>query len=623
MAKVQGIFQSCVDPGLFSMTYICDGTVVDCSLITTLPGLICTVDNRSTTCSDGFTCPSSGVQFTTKTQFDLAGSDFSFSKTVQSETCEWALSQDEGSTDVSASSTGSSCGTDNGAASAASRRIYSPSWRSLVAFLAMLLLVLPASATPTPSVSGTEVIIRSDQQLDGIFEPRTADNNGDLASRALPEEIAVWRRYWKSFTEPTKPQPFDPEKFYKIFRSMTVRETVRAGLSTADWSMIAEDAWGHLSAAIQNAACRQMLSEGDSRTWKNRVVGPVTKDATEVCVKSVKLRAMAIVKDPKKYFTKFKPTRGMAALMIGAFVACDTMVNLAAEALFSTMAPQLKLLPSSMCNGACFDDSYKRLTDAENCGKCGIKGPGACVISECNSAATSDTLSKCGQAPNRDSCACVAADLDNAHCVLYSSSVFNQLTDSCLTTADCDPSQVCAAFPGGSGGKACLDATSCQQSETPSGPTETLPENRVWQLRYEDEDGRPIWSENPVHLATVSRGSYLITASESTKPTVNTKCVPIGASGTSTVGGGGIVGGVPGKTYLPKNGDFYFGYDDETLLSAVDYDTCCLYLYASADCSGPEAAEYSGGCQVMFGPLPVDIWSYQVKNCRMMLPSST
>ena len=233
-----------------------------------------------------------------------------------------------------------------------------------------------------------------------------------------------------------------------------------------------------------------------------------------------------------------------------------------------------------------------------------------------------DTLSKCGQGANRDSCACVATDPDNANCVLYSSSVFNQLTSSCLTTADCNVGQVCAAFPGGRGGKACLDATSCQQFKTPNGPTETLPESRVWRRRYEDEYGRSIWSENPVHLATVAKGSYLVTASGSTKATVNTKCVPIGSSEMSTFGGGGSVGGIPGKTYLPKNGDFYFGYDSETLLSAVDYDTCCLYLYTSADCSGPGAATYSGGCHVMFGPLPVDIWSYQVKNCNMMLPSS-
>lgn len=348
MAKVQGTFRGCVDPGLFSMTYICTGTAADCSLITTLPGLTCTVDkNKSTTCTDGFTCPSSGVQFTVNTQFDLADSDFSFSKSVQSETCEWALSQDKGSTDVSASSTGSSCGADNGATSAASRRICSPSWRSLMVFLAILFWLLPASATPL-------------------------DNNRDLiiSPRALPEEIAAWKRYWNSYM---KPQPWDPEKLYKIFRSMTVRETVRAGLSAADWSMIAEDAWGHLSSAIQNAACRQILGEVDNRAWKNHVIGPITKDATEACVKSVRLRAMAAAKDPKKYFTKFKPTRGMAALLTGAFVACDAMVNLAATALLSTMAPQLKLLPSSMCDGACFDDSYKRLTDAENCGKCGIK----------------------------------------------------------------------------------------------------------------------------------------------------------------------------------------------------------------------------------------------------------
>jgi hypothetical protein len=378
MAKVHGTFRACVDPGLFSMTYICKGTAADCSLITTLPGLTCTVDkNKSTICSDGFTCPSSGVQFTTKTQFDLAGSDFSFSKSVQSETCEWALSQDKGSTDVSASSTGSSCGADNAAASAALRQIYSPPWLSLIVLLAILFLVLPASATPTPSVSCTEVTTCSNEVLDGVLDPRTADNNRDLTSRALPEEIAAWKRYWNSYT---KPQPWDPEKLYKIFRSMTVRETVRAGLSAADWSMIAEDAWAHLSSAVQNAACRQILGEVDNRAWKNHVVGPITKEATQACVKSVKLRAMAAAKDPKKYFDKFKPTRGTAALLTGAFVACDAMVNLAVVALFSTMAPQLKLLPSSMCDGACFDDSYKRLTDAANCGKCGIKVRNLCSV---------------------------------------------------------------------------------------------------------------------------------------------------------------------------------------------------------------------------------------------------
>jgi hypothetical protein len=44
------------------------------------------------------------------------------------------------------------------------------------------------------------------------------------------------------------------------------------------------------------------------------------------------------------------------------------------------MAPQLKLLPSSMCDGACFDNRYKRLTDAANCGKCGIKVRNPCSV---------------------------------------------------------------------------------------------------------------------------------------------------------------------------------------------------------------------------------------------------
>ena len=258
---------------------------------------------------------------------------------------------------------------------------------------------------------------------------------------------------------------------------------------------------------------------------------------------------------------------------------------------------------------------------------------GACVIDSCAEASGPDgTLKRCSTGANYDTCACVSVNVDFGMCVQFQSPAYEQLTDSCDLSSDCDKGQVCASFPGSSGGKACLEATSCQGvTSPPDFPTEDIPPEllggpdvepgteEVWRLRTidfqtETDERKVIWAENPVHLASV--GDFIL-ANDAGDKTTNTKCVPIRQSGESKSPGGGAVGSIPDVTYLPKGRDVYFGYDSDELLNSKPKDTCCFSLYDNEDCTGGEAW---GGCGIWISVVPFDVQAFQISNCKMLLP---
>lgn len=135
--------------------------------------------------------------------------------------------------------------------------------------------------------------------------------------------------------------------------------------------MIAKDIWGNLGDALQMAACRQTVDEVEKRVWKDRTIGKFTKDGTKLCIASIKSRMVAASKDPKKYLGKNADVRAIKRLAVASFVVCDGAVNTAVALYMKLYLPQLGFVSSEVCKDTCFDDSFKRLSDPDNCGKCG------------------------------------------------------------------------------------------------------------------------------------------------------------------------------------------------------------------------------------------------------------
>ncbi|KAH0563152.1 hypothetical protein GP486_002274 [Trichoglossum hirsutum] len=368
---------------------------------------------------------------------------------------------------------------------------------------------------------------------------------------------------------------------------------------------------------FDDSLCKALIGEAQNRAWKRRAFDAVKKRTNEKIIGALTNGAKsARLNTPATFFTKF---------------AVDLLLELGLK-----QTPVVNKISSFFCPPSCADNSDFRLTDPDNCGKCGIKCKsgkcihGTCVVDACDMAGSFSYFRKCGVGVNAGSCTCASGDMFSGFCVQYQSSALRPDGEYCESHEECDPGYACAKLPTGKR-SVCMDATSCLIDKVPDHPTENVPHfengnepepspHRAWvfhartPLSGVDEGGDLVYAQDAVTLHMRSP-NYLVVDNVG-RLTVNAGCVKVvdTSQPLNTVG----VTNTAVVDKLPKGYGFYFGYTPEEDINDVESDSCCLTLYTDDKCSAGSAIKDESGCGIQINDFTADVLSWKVDGCKML-----